>query len=125
MLLPYLYKITSYSLSYLGVHEFTIVINSEDPLFKGHFPFRPILPGVCTMQIIKECICSILSRDLYFSNITQCKFVGMIDPLIDNAIAIKIECKNDEFNNVLINASVSSSNVIVCKLKATLSEFYI
>jgi 3-hydroxyacyl-[acyl-carrier-protein] dehydratase len=109
-------------LSDSGVHEFTVEINGKDPLFEGHFPSRAILPGVCTIQIIKECICSVVPGDLHFMNVEQCKFIGMIDPSIDNILDVKIICKSDNNNNIPINASVFNSNVVVCKLKATLSE---
>lgn len=122
MLLPYLYKTVSYCTTDNSNYEFVIEINSEDAIFKGHFPFRAILPGVCTIQIIKECICSVFKRELHFMNVDQCKFVGMIDPYLDNILIVKASCKVDIDNNILVNASVFNSNIIVCKLKSSLSE---
>ena len=32
----------------------TVLIDKNHPIFKGHFPEKPVLPGVCLMQIIKD-----------------------------------------------------------------------
>jgi len=122
MLLLSLYKIQSSSKIEERVYEFIVEINPEHHLFKGHFPQRPILPGVCTIQIVKECICSVLDKELHFMNITQCKFMGMIDPNIDNKLLINISINTDNPNEIIVNSSIINSNVNVFKIKAALTE---
>ncbi|MFA5850692.1 MAG: beta-hydroxyacyl-ACP dehydratase [Bacteroidales bacterium] len=100
-------------------YEFVVEINPNDKLFLGHFPGKPVLPGVCTIQIVKECICSVLGRDLHFMNISQCKFMGMVDPQVDNRLTINISYKNDNAIET-VNASVNNSGRVVSKIKATL-----
>ncbi|OFY41061.1 MAG: hypothetical protein A2X18_11905 [Bacteroidetes bacterium GWF2_40_14] len=101
-------------------YEFIVEINPDDTLFQGHFPGRPVLPGVCTIQIVKECICSVLGKDLHFMNISQCKFIGMVDPQIDNRLTITFSYKNDEEQKTMVNASVSNADRVVSKIKAAL-----
>ncbi len=120
MLLPHLYKILSSTPTGQMEHEFVVEINAEDKIFQGHFPGRPVLPGVCTIQIVKECICSVLERDLHFMNIAQCKFIGMVDPQIDNRLTIDISYKAEGAEQTTVNALISNSGRIVCKIKATL-----
>lgn len=120
MLLPHLYKILSSIAKGQMEHEFVVEINPDDQLFNGHFPGRPVLPGVCTIQIVKECICSVLDRDLHFMSISQCKFMGMVDPYIDNRLTISVCYKIEDARQTTVNASVSNSGRVVSKIKATL-----
>jgi 3-hydroxyacyl-[acyl-carrier-protein] dehydratase len=54
MMLQGLFKIGTLS----PVDEFSfsaqVDINVSHPVFGGHFPERPILPGVCSIHLIKE-----------------------------------------------------------------------
>ena len=41
----------------------------EHPIYAGHFPQQAVVPGVCTLTIIKEIIGKILSREVVFAAI--------------------------------------------------------
>lgn len=62
--------------------EFTSVIkiNKAHPLYKGHFPDRPVTPGVILMQLFKEeaerrCNCK-----LQLETASNVKFMAVVDP---------------------------------------------
>ena len=38
--------------------------NTEHPIFKGHFPGQPVVPGACLLQIVKEMMQTITGMDL-------------------------------------------------------------
>ncbi len=120
MLLPHLYKILSFTEKEPMEYEFVVELNPQDKLFEGHFPGRPVLPGVCTIQIVRECICSVLGKDLHFMSISQCKFMGMVDPQLDNRLTIQVICKNGTGEETDVNVSVNNSGRLVSKIKATL-----
>jgi len=122
MLLPHLYKIQSSLKIDEKAYEFMVEINPAHPLFKGHFPQRPILPGVCTIQIVKECICSVIDKELHFMSITQCKFMRMVDPNIDNKLIVSITINTDSPTEIIVNSTIINSNVNVFKIKAALTE---
>jgi 3-hydroxyacyl-[acyl-carrier-protein] dehydratase len=93
-MIPNLYKITSVSASGEEAVSFDIQLNKECEIFKGHFPGQPVLPGVCTLEIIKDCISSIRGNKVILSGISQCKFTGMVDPGIESILKIDIEIKS-------------------------------
>lgn len=33
-----------------------VMLNPQHSLYAGHFPQQPVVPGVCTLQMIKECL---------------------------------------------------------------------
>lgn len=95
-------------------HCIKVQLNPEHHIFEGHFPEQPIVPGVCTLQIIKECVEEIMDKPLIYSSISSCKFTSMILPSTD-IIEITVN-----LNDTLLTASVSSNGNVVLKLKANL-----
>jgi 3-hydroxyacyl-[acyl-carrier-protein] dehydratase len=93
-----------------------VKINAQHPVFLGHFPEQPVVPGVFTLQMIKECLEQALGK-IRFTVIQNCKFSNVMIP--GSHAVIEIICnyeRND--NNVRLNASVKSGDVTYLSLKA-------
>ena len=75
------------------------VINAEflsnHPIYEGHFPEKPVVPGVCTLTVIKECLGEMLGRMITFSAIKECKYLSALLPDSDLNITITIELLDD------------------------------
>ncbi|GEP93144.1 3-hydroxyacyl-[acyl-carrier-protein] dehydratase [Chitinophaga terrae (ex Kim and Jung 2007)] len=73
----------------------TIELNAGHPIFGGHFPEQPVVPGVCMMQIITELLGGSLQAPVKLQKASQMKFLTMIDPvkqpLVDVVVAYKAE----------------------------------
>lgn len=54
MLLENFYKIIHIKEREDGKQEIEIELNPGHVLYQGHFPGQPVVPGVCTLQIIKR-----------------------------------------------------------------------
>ena len=54
MLLENFYKIIHIKEREDGKQAIEIELNPGHVLYQGHFPGQPVVPGVCTLQIIKE-----------------------------------------------------------------------
>lgn len=61
-------------------HDITIKLNENHHIYKGHFPQHPVVPGVCTLQIIKECVSAIAKMKVRYQTISSCKFTSLIVP---------------------------------------------
>ncbi len=57
-----------------------ISINSEHPIFEGHFPGQPVLPGACQLQILKDILQTMLNIEIQLVTAHQLKFLSVIDP---------------------------------------------
>jgi 3-hydroxyacyl-[acyl-carrier-protein] dehydratase len=62
-----------------------IVFNWEHPVFKGHFPSKPVVPGVLLMQTVKECfeefsgiVTDLLGADLKFTSPVTPETAGQV-----------------------------------------------
>ena len=102
---------------------FLVTVDKSHRIFAGHFPGTPVLPGVCTLQIIKDCLFSLTGESLVFSDISQCKFTGMVDPRIDEKLSVNISKQKSSDSVLLINATVSVTDTgrIILKLKGKCS----
>ena len=66
MLIEGLYTIETFNKTEEGISA-QIKLNPKHKIFKGHFPGKPIMPGVCMIQIIKELTERSLGQELFLS----------------------------------------------------------
>ncbi|MCG9912524.1 MAG: 3-hydroxyacyl-ACP dehydratase [Flavobacteriales bacterium] len=74
-----IYQITEFSFSE-GVIKAHVLLNENHPIFGGHFPGQPVLPGVCQLRMVKELTEKALNTRLNMQQSDQIKFLSMIDP---------------------------------------------
>jgi len=79
-----------------------ISFDAAHAIFKGHFPQQPIVPGVCTMHIVKALLEAALSSKLILRNSSAVKFLRLITP--ESSPEVSIDWKED---GGTINASVT------------------
>jgi 3-hydroxyacyl-[acyl-carrier-protein] dehydratase len=118
MLLNNLYTIQATVLSDAGDKvTATISLNKEHPIFKGHFPGNPILPGVCTVQIIRELLEKNLDVKLMLTRAGSIKYLGFINPVTTATVQFDLIIRNTGTHNLNCNATVSSSGNTLCSFK--------
>ncbi|HJZ40484.1 MAG TPA: hypothetical protein VJ203_08980 [Bacteroidales bacterium] len=94
-----------------------VSLNKEHPIFDGHFPGNPILPGVCTVQIIRELLEKALEVKLMLTRAGSIKYQGFINPIITAQIQFHLIIKNTGIRDLSCNATVSSSGIPLCSFK--------
>ncbi|MBR4492777.1 MAG: hypothetical protein IKO98_08980 [Bacteroidales bacterium] len=101
---------------------YTLLISETSPLFKGHFPGNPVLPGVCILQIFKELVETDLAfeQPIMYDEIKHCKFhlpIAMNKPF---KAKVSLSLKQDgNFWN--LSASLKNDAAIFTTLKAVLT----
>ena len=85
-------------------------------IYEGHFPSQPVVPGVCTLTIIRECIGEILSREVCFKRIKECKYLSALIPEKEVGITIAITLTDE--NKIIANVERSDDQQKVLKLRA-------
>jgi 3-hydroxyacyl-[acyl-carrier-protein] dehydratase len=68
--------------------ETVVKFNWEHKVFQGHFPSKPVVPGVLLMQMVKECFETFLSVETLLAG-ADLKFTNPVTP--ETATDIKIE----------------------------------
>ncbi len=95
-----------------------IVLNSEHPIFKGHFEQMPVVPGVCQTQIIKEILQLHFKKELMLHKGDNIKFLAMIIPTQIKNIFVEINI-NSQLENYQVDAKLFSESTIFTKFKGT------
>ncbi|HEY4965469.1 MAG TPA: hypothetical protein VII28_03680 [Puia sp.] len=68
----------------------SVLLQAGHPIFKGHFPEHPVLPGVCMLEMITEIAGSHLQQPFRITSATMIKYLQMIDPNRDPLIQFEI-----------------------------------
>lgn len=121
-LLPDFYRITQ--VDNINETDWTVQVrlNPQHPVYGGHFPQQPVVPGVCMLQMIKECMEKICHRPLQYCHIASCKFLAVINPNETPELSFSFTLKESETDDLQIQAEGSTSKEVCIKLKAQLIE---
>lgn len=122
MLLDNFYKIIHIEEKEDGKREIEIELNPDHALYQGHFPGQPVVPGVCTLQIIKESAEQIVNRPLQYAQIASSKFLSAINPLETRLLHLSIQLKETEEALLKLQAEGICNGKEFIKLKATLTD---
>jgi 3-hydroxyacyl-[acyl-carrier-protein] dehydratase len=90
-----------------NVTLFDVMLLPECSVYNGHFPGMPVAPGVCNIQMIKECVECIAGKPLLLEFMTQCKFITMITPEQHQELQVRIELTENEENHFRAIAAIS------------------
>ena len=78
-----------------GTALFEFRFPASDPTFAGHFPTRPLLPGVFQLEIARFAAGLILNRSLAVCEITKAKFLRPVIPDETLRVELKLAEKAD------------------------------
>ena len=120
MLLDNFYTIISSESSDVIRWTFRIELNPKHSVYQGHFPAHPIVPGVCILQLIKECAEDIRQQKLQYGEISSCKFLSAINPLETAHLSIALTLKEADDNKLQLQAEGIVGSECFIKLKAVL-----
>ena len=65
-----------------GHAVFTITLNPQHKIYKGHFPGDGITPGVCILQIASDLFSIIQQQNFVISSMKSVKFMQLIRPAV-------------------------------------------
>jgi 3-hydroxyacyl-[acyl-carrier-protein] dehydratase len=114
------YKILEQSQEEPGKAGFSIEFDPLHPIFSGHFPGKPVVPGVCMMQIIQELLSKIMDRKLMIRKASNIKFLHIIDPTIHLQVKVTIDYSIDQ-TNVKTSANIANESLTFMKFAGEFS----
>lgn len=69
---------------------FRVRLLPDCDVYRGHFPGRPVCPGVCNIEMIKECAMLLSGRELSIGTIRQCRFTAVASPSISPELDVAV-----------------------------------
>jgi 3-hydroxyacyl-[acyl-carrier-protein] dehydratase len=71
-------------------HAAEFRVGAEHPALPGHFPGRPVVPGVVILDEVIACAERWLGRELAVTGLPQAKFVGVLEPERDARVTLTL-----------------------------------
>jgi 3-hydroxyacyl-[acyl-carrier-protein] dehydratase len=100
----------------------SIRLNRDHPVFHGHFPDQPVVPGVLMIQLVAEILSEFLRLDIGITKMHSVKYLSFIDPDMHQKIDVRIEYKQEHLHSYKVNATVYSGEQVFMKCKALFQE---
>lgn len=91
------YTIKSKSTDQEGKVLFLIHLCEGHRVYEGHFPGKPVCPGVMTLSVVRQCAEQLAGRNLVWEEIKNCRFTGMLFPGYDILASVSMEKVEDAF----------------------------
>jgi 3-hydroxyacyl-[acyl-carrier-protein] dehydratase len=118
LLLNNLYKIQSIAETDQTIQA-AVMLEAAHPIFKGHFPGHPVLPGVCMLEMITEIVGNHVQKRARITSAPMIKFLNMIDPNKDPMIQFEIKYEAGT-NNILIQGKIYARERMFMKFQLNL-----
>ena len=80
MLLDNFYSVQDLKTIDANTIEFTVELDKDHAIYKGHFPKYPVTPGVAMLQIIKNGLENHLLHPLLLQSSSNIKFLNLVNP---------------------------------------------
>ncbi len=100
---------------------FLCELKPDCDVYRGHFPDKPVSPGVCNIEMIRECAEMLIGQDLLIDTIKQCRLTAVASPSICPKVDVKVTVARVEgTENYNIVASIADASTSYMEMKATL-----
>jgi len=96
-----------------------LALNAAHPIFEGHFPGQPVVPGVCMMQTIQELLEKGLQRKLLLQKAANMKFLVMINPVVQPQVSTELQYTLQDDGTVRASAVIKSETTVFMKFQGT------
>ncbi|HET8572850.1 MAG TPA: hypothetical protein VFL76_03155 [Edaphocola sp.] len=90
-------------------------------IFKGHFPGKPVLPGVCMIHVIKELFINAKGSDALLKTVQQVKFLEIIVPDEQTPLTLHMNWTMAGQNEWMVQAELKKEGKAFCKFKGIFS----
>jgi len=99
------------------VAEARVELNAAHRIFEGHFPGMPVVPGVCMLLLIKECLQKATQRQLTLSEAGNVKFLSVLDPTQHPVVDIRVNFEGSSAGILVTEATIHFGATSFIKLQ--------
>ena len=106
-----------------SVPAYRIALHADHPIYRAHFPGRPVTPGVCLVQMAVELLSLSRRQPLCLAAAKSVKFLSVVSPVETPELSVafhRLEPQAD--GTVRAQATVAAGPVELTKLSFTCRE---
>lgn len=96
-------------------------LNPGHAIYAGHFPGMPVVPGVCTLMLVRESLEKLTGKRWTYRYLQSCKFLAVVRPEKDRNLTLTLKWQEEATGGIRLQASVSTAETAVLKLRAVLT----
>lgn len=108
------YKIVEASDSIISA---ILSFDGKNEIYSGHFPGRPVTPGVCQIEACKEVLNDVTGGNFHIKSSKDVKFVVPHTPEV-HEINLQLNLQKRE-NGIDVNGSLFKGDIIFMKIRAS------
>ncbi|MBQ3857448.1 3-hydroxyacyl-[acyl-carrier-protein] dehydratase [Segatella baroniae B14] len=87
---------------------FHVELLPECDVYQGHFPGNPVSPGVCNIEMIKECVMQVVGRKLVMNKLDRCRLTAVASPSVCPTLDVTVHVEEGE-SSVKVLASIADA----------------
>lgn len=96
--------------------RYTVRINPDHQIFKGHFPGYPIVPGVCVTQMAVDLFSHFQQQEFVMTKAKSIKFLNLIKPNEIDTVCYQLSWDKLENNEYQVKTVVSHEELTIAKI---------
>lgn len=99
---------------------FLCELKPDCDVYRGHFPGKPVSPGVCNIEMIRECTEMLVGEDLQIDTIKQCRLTAVASPSVCPKVDVSVSVARLEgTQNYNVVAMIRDAGQSYMELKGT------
>lgn len=100
-----------------------VLLDPGHPIYGGHFPGQPVVPGVCQIRMVQEITQRATGLVLRLQGSDTIKFLRLIDPRVDPRLDINLMIgQPDEGGRIPVVATLGSATTMFLKFKGKFTQ---
>ena len=115
---------------------FRMALNADCEVYQGHFPGEPVCPGVCNIQMIKECAERCLgyagetlltaaednkAPSILLSHIRQCRLTTLVTPQQHPEVEVRVAILSRSEDTITFRGTIGKGEEVYMELKGELT----
>ena len=118
---------------------FRVALNADCEVYQGHFPGEPVCPGVCNIQMIKECAEMLLqggalsrphqerelnatAPSILLSHIKQCRLTTLVTPQQHPEVEVRVAILSHSEDTITFRGTIGKAEEVYMELKGELTN---
>ena len=98
-----------------------IKVLASSPVFEGHFPENPILPGVLMVEAVRSSLNQLFSQEFHLKSALSIKFLAVVNPYEYPEVQLRINHTSGQ-EGLKIDAVLFSGEKVFFKMKGVYSQ---
>ena len=94
---------------------YEVTLNQSSPVFIGHFPEQPVVPGVLLMKVVSDCVEAFLGKRMKLVSSRNIKFLVLIDPGERPKFRVELDLKEKDEGLVHVKSTALDQDTILFK----------